>query len=106
MGPSDPSDFTMFPTGINDNPLEFNINKNKPSASRLLEDKDDSSQSPPEKRERRKSERRDRERRDPEKTRDDSDSNLSNPQEVIPLQNGPTSLTPNMWGGMMGRFII
>lgn len=92
------SDFTLI--GINDTPLEFNINKNK-AMVRTSEDKDESSQSPPEKRERRsRSDRRDRDRRDIEKGKDDSDSNLSNSQDVVSLQNGP-NLGPNMWSGMM-----
>lgn len=68
---------------MNNNPLE----------------KDDSSQSPSDKRDRRRNDKRDR--RDTEKARDDSDSNLSNSQDILPLQNGPT-IPPNMWGGMMG----
>lgn len=81
------------------------MNKNKPSVSKPTEDKDDLSQSPPSKRDRRQSERRERDRRESDKGRDDSDSNLSNPQQdVVPIQNGP-GLAPNMWGSMMGTFV-
>ncbi|KAK5640045.1 hypothetical protein RI129_010856 [Pyrocoelia pectoralis] len=97
LNSSDPNDFTLI--GINDNPLEFNLNKNKPTSR--PDDKDDSSQSPSDKRERRsRSERRERDRRDTDKGKDDSDSNLSNSQDVVSLQNGPT-IGPNMWSGMM-----
>lgn len=35
LGPTaEPNDFSVFPAGINDNPLEFNMNKNKPITSR------------------------------------------------------------------------
>lgn len=99
LGPNDPNDFTMF-SNMNNNPVEFNMNKNnKAATARNVEDKDEASQSPPDKRERRRGEKRDR--RDQEKPRDDSDSNLSNPQDVLPLQNGP-GLATNMWGSMMG----
>lgn len=77
------------------------MTKNKPM-SRSSDDKDDCSQSPSDKRERRsRSDRRERDRRDTDKGKDDSDSNLSNPQEVVSIQNGPAGLGPNMWGGMM-----
>lgn len=60
------------------------------------------------KREKRRSEKRERDRRESEKTRDDSDSNMSNPTTdvVPPLQNGPgiAAAASNMWGGMMGRY--
>ncbi|CAH1372238.1 ecto-NOX disulfide-thiol exchanger 2 [Tenebrio molitor] len=99
--PSDPNDFSLFSAGLNDSPLEFNMNKNKTAMPRSADDKDDSSLSPTDKRDRRRVERRDRDRRDTEKSRDDSDSNMSSSQDVIPIQNG-SSLGPNMWGGMMG----
>lgn len=125
MGPpNDPSssDFTIFTTNMNTNnhhhhPLEYNLNKNKlpPTTTttlgcRLVEDKDDSSQSPSssssDKREtRRRSDSSKRDRRDNEKIRDDSDTNLSNSQDIMPIpQNGPPPglSTTNMWGGMMG----
>lgn len=90
---------------MNDNPLEFNVGKSKTATGRVIDDKDDASQSPTEKRERRRSDRRERDKRDNDKLREDSDSNLSNPQQdVVPLQNGPASLGPGMWGGMMGKF--
>lgn len=70
--------------------------------SRNIDDREDSSSSPTEKRETRR--RRDSNRRENvEKSRDDSDSNLSNPQDVIPIQNGG-NLGPNMWSSMMGEF--
>lgn len=100
MGPSNPNDFSIF-SNMNDSPLEFKVNKNNPSTSRSMDDKDDSSQSPPnDKRDRRRSDRRERERRDTDKNRDDSDSNMSNPQENISLQNGPSGIGPNMWMSM------
>lgn len=70
-----------------------------------MDDKEDSSRSPVvEKREKRRSEKRERDRRDSDRTRDDSDSNMSNPApDIVPLQNGSGLATaPNMWGGMMG----
>lgn len=74
---------------------------------RSVDDKEDSSRSPVvnDKREKRRSEKRERDRRESEKTRDDSDSNMSNPTpEVVPLQNGPgLAAASNMWGGMMGN---
>ncbi|XP_044269332.1 ecto-NOX disulfide-thiol exchanger 2 [Tribolium madens] len=88
FAPSDPSDFALFPAGLNDSPLEFNMSKSK-TPSRPVDDKDDSSLSPPSDK---RGRRRDRDRRDTDKSRDDSDSNMSNSQDVI----------PNMWGGMMG----
>ncbi|KAK4872811.1 hypothetical protein RN001_014840 [Aquatica leii] len=98
LNSTDPNEFTLI--GLNDSPLEFNVSKNK-STSRCSDDKDDSSQSPSDKRERRsRSDRRERDRRDTDKAKDDSDSNLSNSQDVVALQNGP-SLGPNMWSGMM-----
>ncbi|KAJ3660322.1 hypothetical protein Zmor_004774 [Zophobas morio] len=99
--PSDPSEFTIFSAGLNDSPLEFNMNKNKTPMARSGDDKDDASLSPTDKRDRRRVDRRDRDRRDTEKSRDDSDSNMSSSQDVIPIQNG-SGLGPNMWGGMMG----
>lgn len=76
---------------MNDRPLEFNRAKIMSKSS--LEDKDDTAQSPPEKKDFRK---RSRDRRDTDKSRDDSDSNMSNSQDVIPVANS------TIWGGMMG----
>ena len=103
--PSDPSEFTIFSAGLNDSPLEFNMNKNKTPMARSGDDKDDASLSPTDKRDRRRGDRRDRDRRDTEKSRDDSDSNMSSSQDVIPIQNG-SGLGPNMWGGMMGESVV
>lgn len=103
--PPDPSDFTLFSPALNDSPLEFNVNKTKSSMIRSTDDKDDSSLSPSDKRDRRRVDRRDRDRRDNDKARDESDSNMSNSQDVLPIQNGP-GMGPNMWGGMMGEFYI
>lgn len=62
------------------------------SKNSSVDDRDEASQSP-----QRDVRRKDRIRRDTEKSRDDSDSNLSNPQEaVIPIPNNA------MWGGIMG----
>lgn len=99
---SDTNDFNLF-GNMNDNPLEFNSNNANPSTSRNSDDKDESSQSPPQKgrKERWLERSRTKERRDTDKSRDDSDSNLSNTPDVIPLQNG-TTIPPNMWGGVMG----
>lgn len=104
---SDQNDFSLF--GMNDCPLEFNMNKSNKSSGggsrSTIDDKDDSSsQSSPntDKRDTSSRRRRERDRRDTEKSRDDSDSNMSNnAQDVIPIQNG-SGLGPNMWGGMMG----
>lgn len=81
----------MFSSGLNERPLEYTRAKIMSKSS--LEDKDDTAQSPPEKKDFRK---RSRDRRDTDKSRDDSDSNMSNSQDVIPLANS------TLWGGMMG----
>lgn len=96
----DQNDYTLF-GNINDSPVDFN--KSNPSSSRNFDDKDDSSQSPLQKgrKERRMERTRNKERKETDKGRDDSDSNLSNTPDVIPIQNG-TSLPPNMWGSVMG----
>lgn len=83
---------------MNDSPLEFNRNK---SGSRSGDDKDDSSQSPSDRRSRGSSHNA-RDRRDTEKSHD-SDSNMSSSQDMTPVQNGPGLPTPNMWGSMMGK---
>lgn len=79
---------------MNDSPLEFNRNK-------LGDDKDDSSQSPSDKRSRGSS-RNARDRKDTEKSHD-SDSNMSSSQDMVSVQNGPGLTASNMWGGMMGK---
>ncbi|XP_044746718.1 ecto-NOX disulfide-thiol exchanger 2 [Coccinella septempunctata] len=81
----------MFSGGISDRPLEFTRAKIMSKSS--LEDKDDTAQSPPEKKDFRK---RSRDRRDTDKSREDSDSNMSNSQDVIPLANS------TIWSSMMG----
>lgn len=90
---------------MNDSPLEFNKNRTTPRAT---EDKDEASQSPPDKRSRGNS-RNIRDRRDTEKSHD-SDSNLSGTQDVIPIQNGPGIGTSNMWAqpicGLWFSYII
>ncbi|KAI4470716.1 ecto-nox disulfide-thiol exchanger [Holotrichia oblita] len=97
---SDQNDYTLF-GNMNDSPVDFN--KSNPSSSRNFDDKDDSSQSPLQKgrKERRIERSRNKERKEADKGRDDSDSNLSNTPDVIPIQNG-TALPPNMWGSVMG----
>lgn len=79
---------------MNDSPLEFNRNKTG-------DEKDDSSQSPSERRSRNSS-RNARDRRDTEKSHD-SDSNMSNSQEIVSIQNGPNITAPNIWNNMMGK---
>lgn len=83
----------MFNTVISDVTLEFSKNKSRP-----MEDHDESSQSPSE-RKSRTSSRNARNRRDTDKSFD-SDSNVS--QDVVPISNGPGIGAPNMWGGVMG----
>ncbi|CAG9860601.1 unnamed protein product [Phyllotreta striolata] len=81
---------------MNDSPLEFSKNK----SSRSADDKDESSQSPTDRRSRTSS--RNRERKDNSDKSADSDSNISS-QDVVPLQqNGPGIGPPNMWSGLMG----
>lgn len=82
------------------------MNKNKASCSRQLDDKDDHSCSPTDKRERRRSDRRERDRRESDKTRDDSDSNLSNPQDNMSLQNGASLAWVSMGYPMVGMNVI
>lgn len=83
---------------MNDSPLEFNRNK---SCSKSGDDKDDSSQSPSDRRSRNSS-RNARDRRDTDKSHD-SDSNMSNSQDMLPVQNGPGLAAPSMWSSMMGK---
>lgn len=83
---------------MNDSPLEFNRNK---TGSKSSEDKDDSSQSPSDRRSWSTS-RTVRDRKDTEKSHD-SDSNMSSSQEMLPVQNGPGLTASNMWGNMMGK---
>ncbi|CAG9827775.1 unnamed protein product [Diabrotica balteata] len=83
----------MFNAAMNDTPLKFS--KNKP---RLNDDKDESSQSPPDKRSRAGS-RNSRDRRDTDKSVD-SDSNVSS--QDVNRTNAPGIAPPNMWGGLMG----
>lgn len=112
-GPSDPPHFPMpnlILPGMNDSPLEFNINKNKPPMPVTLDTtaKDDSSQksSSPSDRNRRRNDKRDRdkERRDDKERREErekennSGSNPGSNENV----NSQTPITPNMWGGVMG----
>lgn len=97
-GASDPTKFAIFSSIMNDSPLEFNRNK---SCSKSGDDKDDSSQSPPDKRSRNSS-RNTRDRRDTDKSHD-SDSNMSNSQDMLPAQNGPGLAAPSMWSSMMGK---
>nr|XP_023020478.1 ecto-NOX disulfide-thiol exchanger 1-like [Leptinotarsa decemlineata] len=85
----------MFGGALNDAPLEF-TKRNTKSA----DDKDDSSQSPSDKRSR-STGKSSRDRRDTEKSYD-SDSNMSSSQDVISIASGPSLGGPNMWGGMMG----
>ncbi|XP_022904307.2 ecto-NOX disulfide-thiol exchanger 2 isoform X1 [Onthophagus taurus] len=88
---------------MNDTTAEF-VSKSNPTTSKIVvedNNKDDNSQSPPQKsrKDRRLERGSRRDRRESDKTRDDSDSNLSNTPEVIPIQNG---IPPNVWGGVMG----
>lgn len=80
---------------MNNSPLEFNKNK-----SRTMDDKDETSQSLSDKRSRGSS--RNKDRRDTDKSLD-SDSSMSNSQDVIPLQNSSSIGPPAVWGGMMGK---
>lgn len=112
-GPSDPTHFTMpniILPGMNDSPLEFNMNKNKPPMPVTLDTtngKDDTqkSNSPSDRNRRRNDKRdRDRDRREDKERRDDRDKENSSgsSQSVGENINNQTSLTPNMWGSVMG----
>lgn len=89
----------MLGAAMNDSPLDFNKSKH---SSRCADDRDESSQSPPERRSRGSS-RNARDRRDTERSHD-SDSNMSSSQDILPIQSGPGLTTPNVWGGMMGKY--
>lgn len=97
----EPRDFAIFDSAMNDSPLEFNRSK---LVSKPGDDKDDSSQSPSEKRSRSNSQNT-RNRKDTEKSYD-SDSNMSGSQDMVSIQNGPGLTTSNMWNSMMGELLF
>lgn len=82
---------------MNDSTLEFSRNK---ASLKPRDDKEDSSQSPSERRSRNSS-RNARDRRDTDKSHD-SDSNMSNSQDILPVQNGPGMTASGVWSSMMG----
>ncbi|CAH1178934.1 unnamed protein product [Phaedon cochleariae] len=84
----------MFSSAMKDTPLEYSKNR----FSR--DDRDNSSRSPSDKKYR-GSGRSSRDRHDTEKSCD-SDSNISNTQEVMQIPNGPALGPSSLWGGMMG----
>lgn len=89
----------MLSGAMNDSPLEFNKSKH---SSRGADDRDESSQSPSDRRSRGSS-RNARDRRDTDRSYD-SDSNMSNSQDLLPIQNGPGITTPNVWGSVMSNY--
>lgn len=100
-GPSD-SHFSIpniLLPGMNDSPLEFNMNKNKPPMPVTL-DKDDP-KSPADRSRRRGDKRdRDRERREDKDRRDDREK--ENNSGSNQGSDGVGSIPGNMWGGVMG----
>lgn len=112
-GPTDPAHFTMpnlILPGMNDSPLEFNMNKNKPPMPVTLETsntKEDSqkSSSPSDRSRRRNDKRdRDRDRREDKDRRDDreKENNSGSNNGSADSLGSQTTITPNMWGGVMG----
>lgn len=115
--PGDPTAFAMpnlILPGMNDSPLEFNMNKNKPPMPVTLETNRGKEDTPkcgsPSDRNRRRGEKRDRqndrERREDRERRDDKEKenggSKTNATTSDTLNTQPPAMNPNMWGSVMG----
>lgn len=100
-GPSDATPFTMpniILPGMNDSPLEFNMNKNKPPMPIETSNGKDESQKrdSPNDRSRRRGDKRDRDR----ERRDDKDKDKENNSGSNEGMNPQATINP--WSGVMG----